>query len=156
MIVSFKRNRGSTAGCAAFTLSEVMVAVALFAFLSFSGYLTLAMGFRVVQSAQEDLRATQILQDKTEIVRLYTWDQLTNSSFMPLSFTEYFNPGGQSGTAYYGSVSVANSSATEKYGGDLKMVTFQLNWTNSSAPQQRQITTLVSRYGLHNYIYGSP
>jgi hypothetical protein len=32
------------------------------------------------------------------------------------------------------------------------MLTFQLNWTNNVA-HQRQLTTLVSLYGIHNYLY---
>ena len=157
MKVKVIRNRMSYPYSAAFTLVEVVIASVLFAITCSAGYLALAQGFRVIQTMRENLRATQILQDKTEIVRLYTWQQLTTSGFVPLTFTNYFNPAGQEsgakGATYYGTVTISNAPIPESYASDLKLVTFNLFWTNSSIPHQRQIATLVSHYGLHNYIY---
>jgi Tfp pilus assembly protein PilV len=156
---SARRNRIRRCSCGAFTLAEVMVASMLFTIACLAGYLGLAQGFQVIQNMRENLRATQILQDKTEIVRLYTWDQITKSGFIPLSVTGYFNPNGKpsgmDGTTYYTTVAITNAPMTESYAVDLKQVTFHLSWTNNNIPHQRQITTLVSRYGLHNYVYQS-
>ena len=58
----------------AFTLPEVMVAAGVGAVLFVSLYLGIAQGAVVVQSCRENLRATQILQEKMETIRLYTWD----------------------------------------------------------------------------------
>jgi hypothetical protein len=143
----------------AFTLVEVMIGAVLFAGFCLTGYLALVQGFQILQAAREDLRATQILQDKTEILRLYTWDQLTNNGFVALTFSDCFNPAGagttNTGTPYYGTVAIAAAQGvTENYSNDLRTVTFQLSWTNNNIPHQRQLTTMVSRYGLHNYIYG--
>jgi len=143
----------------AFTLVEVVIASALFVISSVAGYLALAQNFQIIQAMRENLRATQILQDKTEIVRLYTWQQLTNGAFVPKYFTNYFNPSGRAGetqgASYYGTVTIGNAPMTESYAGDLKLVTFRLSWTNSNVPHQREISTLVSHYGLHNYIYNT-
>ena len=157
MKTNVRTNRKRHPQCAAFTLVEVVIASALFIIASVAGYLALAQNFQIIDAMRENLRATQILQDKTEIVRLYTWEQLTDSSFVSRYFTNYFDPNGLSsgtqGATYYGKVTISNAPLTESYAGDLKLVTFQLSWTNSGVPHQREITTLVSHYGLHNYIY---
>jgi Prokaryotic N-terminal methylation motif len=159
MKLNFRPNRKPRSYCAAYTLVEVMIGSALFAMCALASYLGLAQGLQILQLTREDLRATQILQDKTEIIRLYTWEQLTNSAFISSSFTDYFNPAGvtngSSGAAYFGTVTITNAPMTEGYAADLKLVTFQLSWTNHDTLHQRQIITLASRYGLHNYIYGS-
>jgi len=41
----------------------------------------------------------------------------------------------------------------ESYAADHKLVTVSLNWPSGGIQHQRQMTTLVSRYGLHNYYY---
>lgn len=141
---------------AAFTLVEVMFASGIFAIACLAGYSGIIQGFRIIQNTREDLRATQILQNKTEVVRLYTWDQLTNGGFVPLTFTNSFNPAGPNGSkgaTYYGTVTFASAPFTESYAADLEMVTFRVNWTNFNVSHQRQFSTLVSHYGLQNYIY---
>ena len=62
---------------------EVLVAVAIIGTVFVSLYLGMTQGFAIVQVARENLRATQILQEKTEIIRLYTWDQINTAGFIP-------------------------------------------------------------------------
>src|SRR5258708_40044252 len=75
----------------AFTLMEVMMAVIVVSVVFFTVYAGFTFGFVVVQVNRENVRATQILQEKMEMVRLYSWDQVTNH-WIPTSFTEYFDP----------------------------------------------------------------
>jgi len=56
--------------CSAFTLVEVMVAVWLGAIMFVGLYLGFSQGFAVIQLTRENLRATQILQEKAETIRL--------------------------------------------------------------------------------------
>jgi type II secretory pathway pseudopilin PulG len=149
---------GGHSRCAAFTLVEVMIASITFAVVLAAGNAALIQGFRMTAAAREELRATQILQDRSEILRLYTWDQLTNSGFVPLTFTESFNTAGAAhgngGVTYHGTVTISQAPVTtESYSNDLRLVSFQLNWTNNNISHQRTLTTLDSSYGLHNYIY---
>src|SRR5258705_6392917 len=67
----------------AYTLTEVMVGVAIIAVMFVTLYLGFTQGFGVVQASRENLRATQILQQYSELIRLYTWDQLTNGTTIP-------------------------------------------------------------------------
>ena len=140
---------------AAFTMTEVVVGVGLFAIAFLAGYFGIVQGYNLTQATRENQRATQILQDKAEVLRLYTWDELTNIAFTPLAFTNYYNPAGQTdGPTYYGTVTITNAPFAETYADDIRILTFQLNWSNNKLNHQRRFTTLVSRYGMHNYVYG--
>ena len=119
-------------------------------------YLGFTQGFGVVQSSRENLRATQILQQYSELIRLYTWDQLTNGTTIPNPYTKTwtFYPlggNGNQGVTYTGTMSISSSDMSEDYAADTRKVTFNLTWTSGNTPHQRQMTTLVSRYGLHKY-----
>src|SRR5437667_1245863 len=82
----------------AFALIEVLIGSGLLGVMSVSLYLGIAQGFAFVQIARENLRATQILQEKLETVRLYTWDQVIQPGFIPSAFTNYYYPSGGSGS----------------------------------------------------------
>src|SRR5262252_1908972 len=79
----------------AFSFAEVMVGVAMLGAPIIGVYAGIAHCFNIVQRARENLRATQILQDKTETLRLYTWEQLSNA--IPSTFTARFYPAGSAG-----------------------------------------------------------
>jgi len=49
-------------------------------------------------------------------------------------------------------VTVSPPDMTEIYTSSVVMVTVQLTWTNSSGVFSNSASTLVSQYGLHNYI----
>src|SRR3954466_14158681 len=85
----------------AFTLVEVMVGVMLLAILLPSFYLGLSQGFSVVRVTRENLRANQILQEKMEVIRLYTFDQISSNSFVPATFTAYADPIQTNGSMIY-------------------------------------------------------
>src|SRR5512146_2722235 len=72
------RNRGGERG---HTLVEVVVAMCILAISSTAFYAGLSSGFGVTQASREDVRATQILMQQLEAVRLCTWSQLTNYTF---------------------------------------------------------------------------
>src|SRR5512139_2375055 len=44
-------------------------------------------GFTTVRMARDNQRATQIILDKMEMIRLYSWDQLNTPAFIPPTFT---------------------------------------------------------------------
>jgi Tfp pilus assembly protein PilE len=146
-----------TASADAFTLVEVMVAAAVAGFMFLTLYMAFSQGFAVVQVARENLRATQIMQEKMETIRLYTWTQITNSGFIPSTFTAPFYAIGTnegSGVVYIGALELAAPTlAGVGYNSDLLMVTVRLQWTSGQVLRTREMSTLVSRYGLQQYIY---
>jgi prepilin-type N-terminal cleavage/methylation domain-containing protein len=146
----------------AFTLVEVMIASAVLGTAVVSLYAGFSSGFAVLQLAREDLRATEIMTEKIEAVRLCTWEQL--SSF-PISFQENYeltadtnSPGG---LVYYGTISADSPDAipdNEPYKQDMRLITVSLQWTNynngANIVRMRQMQTHLARFGLQNYSWG--
>lgn len=148
---------------AAFSLIEQVVGMAVVGITMVALYSAIAQGFAIMQIARENLRATQILQEKTEDLRLYTLEQVTNQNwngqgvyFLPRTFTERFYPIGQlasQGVTYTGAVTIATAPLAVNYTNDLMQVTFTLNWISGGVPRQRSVNTLVARNGIQSYIY---
>ena len=140
---------------AAFSFVEVLVGAAISGIMFLTLYAGFSSGFAVLQLSRENLRGTQILQEKLETIRLYNWDQLTNPSFIPPNFVDTFYPGTQStsGITYTGKVTIAAAPISESYSNDLRLITVQVEWVSAKVLRKRDMSTLVSRYGLQNYIY---
>ena len=135
---------------------EVLVAVVVLAIMFVSLYSGFSAGFAVVQLARENLRATQILQEKMETIRLYTWEQINTPGFVPTNFVDTFYASGTNvvGTmSYTGRVTIARAPITEAYSNELKTVRIDLQWVSAGVLRNREMQTLVTRNGLQNYIY---
>jgi hypothetical protein len=149
---------------AAHSLPEAIIAVLVIGLMLVSLYAGFSSGFSIVQSSREELRATQILQQRLETIRLYTWSQLldTNNYVSP-TFVEYLTPAGQTnpagGTIYSGIISLRPPPELPKaYRHQVREVTVKVYWTNQSGGlemvRSRQMQTHVARYGLQNYLVG--
>src|SRR5439155_19388702 len=75
----------------AFTLMEVMLAVVIVGVEFVSLYVAISQGFALVQSARENLRATQIMHEQVEIIRLLDCDKVTTTP-SPWNFSPSFYP----------------------------------------------------------------
>jgi len=151
-------------GGLAYTLVEVLWAIAIASIAAAVLFVGFDNGFAILRTTREDLRATQILMQKTEAIRLMTWKQLSNC---PTRFQEYYNPSGVSsnagGTLYFGTISplgaATNIPNTVSYRGDLRLVTVTVLWTNyigsNTVPHFRQMQTLSALSGMQNYLYGN-
>jgi len=149
---------------AAFALVEPIVAFFVLSIMMVSLYGGISSGFGLVRLARENLRATQIMVQKTEDYRLYGWAQLTDASVVAPTFTDYFNPSATNsssyGTLYQGTV--ANTVPTNvpaAYQNNMRILTVTVYWTNyPSKPStnlivhSRQMQTLVAKYGMQNYV----
>lgn len=149
----------SLSDCHAFTLIEVLVSVGVIGTLLISLYAGLTFGFSQIQVSREEERATQILAERMEVVRLLTWDQVVNlPGYVPTNFTASYsvsNPTNAPAGAiiYTGTVQIANAPISEAYSNDLMMMTISLTWNSRGLTHQRSMRTFVSRYGLQNYVY---
>src|SRR5205823_3241522 len=72
-----------------YTLSEVLVSVFVLGILIVSLYAGFSSGFAMLQLSREESRATQILLQKMEVLRLCNWSELAR---FPKSFQERFDP----------------------------------------------------------------
>ena len=148
-----------------FTLVEVVVAVFLLSMLVVALFSAFLSGLTYVQITREDLRATQILMQKMEVIRLFTWNQTTNTSLANPVFTDFYDPSGvgtgQSGALYRGYVSISpiTNGFPADYQQNIRLVTATVYWTNfpggksKSVARSRQMQTLVARRGMQNYVY---
>lgn len=138
---------------AAFTLMEAIFGVVVVGIVFVALYTGIANGFQTLATSQQDLRATQIMVDKFEGLRLYSWDQLTKSGFIPNAFVTRFAPGSkQPGIVYTGTVQISPVTG-HPYAADLRAVTITLSWTTHGRSRTQTLTSYIARYGLQNYIY---
>ena len=140
----------------AFSMIEILVAMVVLGIMFVTLYSGFSSGFAVVQLARENLRATQILQEKMETIRLYTWDQIEKPGFIPTNFVDKFYSNGTNGVtglAKTGRVSIVKAPVLETYSNELKRVTIDLEWVSADVLRRRQMQTYVTRHGLQNYIY---
>ena len=76
----------------AYTVMEVLVAVAVVGVVFVTLYLGMLQGFAIVKTGRENLRATQILEEKMEVIRLYTWPQINTAGFILKASQTIFIP----------------------------------------------------------------
>jgi hypothetical protein len=156
-----KRTKRSRAKTAAFTLADAIVAVFVLGTVGGTFCVGLSSGFGIMQNTREDLRATQIMMQRIEALRLCTWSELTQYNFQenydPLSSTN-----SAAGAKYFGTVTIGPATSvpnSASYSPNICQVTVNLNWTNYNlnvaVPHSRQMQTQVARYGLQNYVWGA-
>ena len=148
----------------AFTFIEVVVAAFIVGLMGFSLFACFSSGFTIVQSSRENLRATQIMLQRVEAIRLFTWKQvLDTTNYLKPTFVDYYDP--QSSVTNEGSIYqgfVTSSIPTDlpvAYRTNMRTITITLYWTNYNGTQSvvrtRQVATRVARYGMQNYIWGA-
>jgi type II secretory pathway pseudopilin PulG len=150
----------------AYTIVEVLISVFLLAIMMISLYGGFSAGFAVVKLSRENLRATQIMVQKMEALRLLNWSQILNTNvYVQTAFTSYYNPAGTNngtyGTLYSGRVSTnAPSNVPVAYRNNMRSIIVTVFWTNypmkpytNVIVRSRQMQTYVARYGMQNYIY---
>jgi prepilin-type N-terminal cleavage/methylation domain-containing protein len=149
--------------CAAFSLIELLVALSVILIVFVTIFGTLTLSFSITQTSRENLRATQIMLDKLEGVRLYNWSQLNDPNFLKSSFTNWFFETNGIGTIgatgngvmYTGSVVVSVPEIQATYTNAMRRVTVNIGWQSGNITRTRNISTFVSQNGLQNYYYNN-
>jgi type II secretory pathway pseudopilin PulG len=138
----------------AFTLVEGLIGVAVMGTVFVSLYTGMASGFQSIRTSQENLRATQIMTEKFEAIRLFNWEQINTPGFVPGAFAARFAPNSSTspGITYRGTIRIAGVVG-QPYSVDLRSVTITLTWTSNGRTQNRTLTSYVARYGLQTYLY---
>ena len=120
----------------AFTTVEALIASGILAVSVISFYGSVSFGFGLLRSIREEVRATQILQERLELIRLYNWKQLNTSSFVPTSFTASLKPG-NTNVFYHGEVSISGAPISESYTNYLRQVTVTISWEANKKTKKR-------------------
>jgi hypothetical protein len=137
---------------------ELLVAMLVLTIMFTALYACISSCFAITQVSRENLRATQIMVERMEGLRLFSWPELVYSNWIPATFTNYYYPltnvGESPGTVYIGTMVVTNQGVpSTSYGSDMRLVTVTVNWTSGNVPRSRSISTYAARNGLQNYIY---
>jgi type II secretory pathway pseudopilin PulG len=140
-----------------FTLVDVVMAIALLGVMASGVFGSFRYGFFTLQLARENQRATQILLEKVETLRLYSWDQVNTTNFIPSNLpAEYYDPdapASSKGTVYNGRVTVNACPLSSSYASSMRQVTVTLTWTTRDIAHTRSLTTYIAKDGIQNYVY---
>ena len=137
------------------SLVDVVMALAVLGVMASGIFGSFRYGFFTLQLVRENQRATQIMLEKVETIRLYNWDQVNLSGFIPGTFTNMYDPQaatGTQGTAYIGTVTVGGCTNGASYSTNLRQLTVTLDWTTRDIPHTRRVTTYIARDGIQNYV----
>ena len=155
----------------AFTLIEVMISMAVVAMMFVSLYAGITQGLAVISTARENMRATQIMIEKIELLRLYSWDQMNTPGYIPAAFAERLMPAnttnasttassvagltspGGAGTVFVGTIQLGAAPVHQGYTNAMRLATLTVSWTNGNVRRSRSMQTLVAERGIHDYVY---
>ena len=151
-IQSGKRQRRA---CAGFSLTEALVGMGVVGILFVTLYSGLTSGLSNVRMARENVRATQIMAEKLDAIRLYSWDKIVKLDGTPMEFKTDYNTASNSsaGFTYAGTVTVGAAPVNNAYKDNMRQVTVSLSWASGKLQRQRSMTTLIAKDGMQNYIY---
>jgi len=139
------------------TLVEVIIATCILGIMGGGIISSINYGMFMMRLARENARASQVMLEVMESVRLYNWNQVTANGYVPVLFTNYYDPQGttgQQGPAYYGTITVSNCPIGTSYATNIRQFTVTLQWnTMGRIDHSRSTTTYVSKDGLQNYVY---
>lgn len=162
MEVALSQFQNHSRANSAFALAEVVVAVVLISVAFISLYLGVSSSFAITQASRENLRATQIMLERIEGLRLYNWNQLLYSNMIPSTFVAYYYPGASEeesrGIAYDGTIEIgpADMNPAATYEDRMRAITVTVTWTNGGGAgrlaRSRSMTTYAARDGIQNYV----
>ena len=139
----------------AFSIVEATVGMGVIGTITVSLFSGFGTGLLTMQMARENLRATQIMLEKTETLRLYSWDQIEVLP-SPMTFYAKYDPQaseGSQGLTYKVDLFIEPTALTTSYSAEMKQVRVVLTWKTCNIDRTRTFTTYVTRNGLQSYIY---
>lgn len=147
----------------AFFIVEAVIGMALLGLVFMAMYTGLCTTAFSVQLSRENLRATQLMTEKLETLRLYGWKKIDDPLFiLPRTFSysepvypdDPSLPGNNATPRTFGvDVTIDAAPLTEIYAKDMRLVTIKLTWQTGKLNRTRSMSTLVSKYGLNKYVY---
>ena len=139
---------------AAFSLTEVVIGMALLGTVLGALLTSFTSGFFTLQMARENLRATQVMLEKMETIRLYSWYQVNQPGFVPDTFTALYDPNSTNhGVVYTGTITWSPVPFAVPYANQMTQITVQVSWQTGGVRRTRNYTTYIARNGLQNYIF---
>ena len=156
--IEVSRTRTSTNGA---ILMETLVAILISGIMLPALFTGLASGFSGIQGTRENLRATQIIVQRMEAVRLASYKTVQDAAAYPTNSTEYYSPSGQAngkgGTAYAITYNWTPGplSLPPSYRTNMLLVTVTASWKSGNVQRTHSMQSYVARYGIQRYVCGS-
>jgi len=140
------------------TLPDVVMAIFVLGVMAGGILGSFRYGLFVMQLVRENQRATQVMLEKLETIRLCSWSQVTSNGFIPATFTDVYDPQGTNaatkGIVYQGTIiGPTNMDFSCSYSTNMRKLTIRVQWTTRTIPHTRSITTYFAKDGLQNYLY---
>jgi FlaG/FlaF family flagellin (archaellin) len=135
-----------------------MIAVLIGTVMLTALYSSFTFGYGAVKLAREDLRATQIMLQRMETLRLTSFAAITNGAL-----TEFYDPNGvtngSAGSVY--TITIATNAPTASdmpvqpvyYMKKMLKITATATWTNGNQLRTRSLQTYASQNGMQSYVY---
>ena len=148
---------------AAFFLLEATIGMALLGLIFMALYTGLVTTTFSVQLSRENLRATQIMAEKLDTLRLYGWKKIIEEDPFYMQrgvvdvpvYSDDPSKAGNDATArvFDTEILIEPAPFTEAYAVDMRMVTVKLTWATGKMKRTRSMSTLISKHGLFKYVY---
>jgi prepilin-type N-terminal cleavage/methylation domain-containing protein len=140
------------------TLIETLIATVILGILGAGIIGSINYGMFMLRLARENARATQVLVEKSEALRMYNWYQLVYSNnFVPTNFTAAYDPQAPTnsqGVTYNGTITIGTVPFSASYSASIRQVTIAIQWaTMGRVNHSRSLTTYVAKDGMQNYVY---
>lgn len=160
------------------TLPEVLIGMAVVGIMAGALYTGLLWGMTEVRLARENLRATQVMMEKLEVLRAYSWSQISPvmdpddpedsedpfdpddphttaddpvyNTNVPTKFTAPVVAGQTTGEDFNGTITFAPAPVSEAYSNSLMAVNISVTWKSGSLTQTRSMKTYFAQFGMQN------
>jgi hypothetical protein len=121
---------------------EVVFTMLIFGIVAGAVLLGIAFAMKQQYHIRDTKLATQALVEKTEVLRLFTLEEVRDANIMPRTFVD---------GKFTGTTTVSKVPFKNTYADDMAQVTFTINWVTLGSPRTLTWTTYVARAGLVSY-----
>ena len=165
----------------AFTLAELLVSVALVSVVVVSLYAGIVQGMVIVDVGRDNMRATQLMVNTMEIVRLYNWDQINSNGYIPTNFVTELYPTNSARTAVpiieeqeliqeeirlieevakenpnrmcEVNIAITTPNLGTAYQTNMRQIDITVKWTNQNVVRTRTMSSFIAEEGIQKYVY---
>jgi prepilin-type N-terminal cleavage/methylation domain-containing protein len=141
----------------AFTLPEVLVAIGISSLMLSALYASFTFGYTEVKMCRQELRATQIMVEQMEMVRLLPITNLVN--FTTNVYADPIDQSAGGGGTVYSMKFTTNKvvmSGVNYQVNNMRLITATVTWTNGNIIRTNTMQTFFAKNGLQTYVYGPP
>ena len=138
----------------AFTIVEVLMSICIIGIVAAGLMGCFTFSLFAIRMARENQRATQIILERTEAIRCFSWDTLSNVPTAPV--TDYYNPATTNPPVYTVTTKLspfAPSGTLPSYAANMQQLTITVSWKTGNIDRCRTNITYIAKDGIQNYVF---